>query len=305
MRQLPPLQALRAFEAVARHASFNKASHELNASLDAIQHQVRVLEEHLGLLLLRRFGDRVELTQQGEHLLPITRLSFDGIARQVDEIRGKRPSLIVHCSTSLALRWLIRRLGEMEASCPEITVSLACGLSFPPEYNSQFDIDIVYGMDGPPEDESTVLLLEEWMIPLCSPSLLQSATIAPADIVKHRLLINAPDKRDWKRWAAFANVDAIRMEDALGHGMVFDADSSAIETAIAGQGIILANLNYVQSDLESGALVPATTVRPFKLGAHYILLGETPSMAAKTFTRWITKRAAETASEIRNAYSLT
>lgn len=304
MRKLPPLPSLRSFEAVARNKSFSKAAKELNVTQSAISHQIRVLEEHLGLLLFRRLHNGIELTTQAEHLLPVTRSSFDEIARAVSEIREKRPSLIVHCSTSFALLWLLRRIGEFERAYPDITVRLSSWSPLLEEQGQSYDIEVVYESDPPSKQNSAVCLLDEWMMPVCSPELLQSSRISPADIVRHRLLVNSPNRWDWKCWGKFADVDTAQMNDALDKGIVFDADSSAIETAIRGQGIALANLSYAKPELDSGVLVPAVQIEPFKLGAHYLLPCANPSISSKTFTRWITDRAEETVEEVKNAYTL-
>jgi len=304
VRQLPPLSALRTFEAVARLKSFSRAAHELNVTQSAISHQIRVLEEHLGLILFKRLYNGIELTAQAELLLPVSSESFDSIAKVTRKIKEKRPSLVLHSSTSFALRWLLRRIGEFERAYPNITVLFSSCSPLLERQGPGCDIEIVYEAAPPMTGSATTLLLDEWMMPVCSPELLQSSRIQPGEIPRHRLLVNSPDQWDWKCWGRFANINAVEMEEALGKGIVFDADAAAIDTAISGQGIALVNLAYAKSELDSGVLVPATNVDPFKLGAHYLQLKGTDSISTRTFTRWITERATETIEEIRNAYTL-
>lgn len=304
MRQLPPLPALRTFEAVARNKSFKRAAMELHVTQSAISHQVRVLEENLGLLLFRRLHNGIELTPQAELLLTVTRGAFDEIAKAVLEIREKRPSLIVHCSTSFALLWLLRRIGEFERAYPDITVRLS---SFSPLIEDQgnvYDIEVTYFQAKDLADASSKPLLDEWMMPVCSPEYLNAARIEPCAIIEHRLLINSPDLWDWREWAKLTGMEPSDMNDALARGIVFDADSSAIETAIRGQGIALANLAYAKPELDSGVLVPAVRHDPVRIGAHYLNLTDNPSIASKTFARWIRDRATDTIDEVRNAYAL-
>ena len=113
MRQLPPLAALRAFEAAARLRSFKRAATELNVTQSAISHQVRVLEDHLNILLFRRVHSGVELTPQAEHLLPVASTSFDRIARAVREVRDNKTTLTIYCSSSFALRSAAARWASM------------------------------------------------------------------------------------------------------------------------------------------------------------------------------------------------
>ena len=304
VRQLPPLQSLRAFEAAARHGSFLKASRELDVTQSAISHQVRTLEEHLGLPVFRRFHNGIELTQQGEELLEVATPLFDSVARKIAEIRGSRPSLSVSCSPSFALRWLLRRIGEFERAYPEIVVSLSCGSPFPPGGSRIFDIEIVYRMDPPTEAVPDTPLLDEWMMPVCAPGFLRTSRIAPRDVIDHKLLVNNPDRRDWQRWAAFAGVDPGRMEEALSMGTVFDTDTAAIEMALCGGGIALANINYICAELDGGVLVPALMIQPFRLGTHYLRLRETASPSARTFSRWIADRATSALEEIGRTQGL-
>ncbi len=305
MRQLPPLAALRAFEAAARLRSFKRAATELNVTQSAISHQVRVLEDHLNILLFRRVHSGVELTPQAEHLLPVASTSFDRIARAVREVRDNKTTLTIYCSSSFALRWLLRRIVDFERVYPDINVQLSSFSPLIERHDELYDIEIVYLRDPEkPTSASTVELIREWLLPVCSPEYLGGVPLPASKVTERRLLINSPDKWDWQCWSRAAGIDHAAMLQALERGVVFDADAAAIETATAGRGIALANLCYARGELDSGTLVPATDTDPFPLGAHAMIQHSANNYAVKTFSKWLLERAGETCDDLKRTFAV-
>jgi len=297
MRRLPPLNAVRAFETSARLQSFSRAALELNVTQSAISHQVRTLEDYLNVPLFRRLSNGIELTPEAKRILPVATNAFETLSRAMLDISAKREGVTVHCSTSFALRWLLRRIGQFELASPEIAIRLSSGTvqdEFTPE---ALDLEVVYET-SPPKNKNTTLLLDEWMLPVCSPEYLKGQQLETNGLLEHRLLANDPNCWDWMQWAKNFDIDAAAMQECLAKGISFNADTAAIETAVAGQGIALANLYYVKPELDSGALVTAVNVVPFRLGAHYLVRRRWDSQAIKTFAHWIENCAEETAAEV-------
>ena len=293
MRRLPPLNSLRAFEASARLRSFSRAALELNVTQSAISHQVRTLEDFLNVSLFRRLPKGIELTPQAEVILPVATSAFDNLSRAMVDVSAKRNGVVLYCSTSFAIRWLLRRIGQFELSFPDIAIRLSSGPGAESSIRDMLDLEIIYEMT-PPKNKNTVLLLDEWMLPVCAPNYLDGVQLEPTGLLEHRLLANDPNFGDWMHWAKHNHIDATAMQECLGRGISFTADTAAIETAAAGQGIALANLYYVKPELDSGALVSAVDVEPFKLGAHYLVRRRGGDKAIQTFTDWIENCAAET-----------
>jgi len=297
MRRLPPLNSIRAFEASARLRSFSRAALELNVTQSAISHQVRTLEDYLNVSLFQRLPNGIELTPQAEAILPVATSAFENLSRAMLDVSTKRNGVMLYCSTSFAIRWLLRRVGQFELASPDIAVRLSSGPGAEGSMRDMLDLEIVYE-ETPPKSKNTKLLLDEWMLPVCSPEYLEERQLEPAGVLAHRLLANDPNGWDWLQWAKHNGIDAAAMQDSLAQGISFTADTAAIETAAAGQGIALANLYYVKPELDSGALVPATNVESLRLGAHYLVQRGRETQATKTFTQWIENCAKETDAEI-------
>lgn len=262
-RHLPPLNALRAFEAAARHLSFTRAAAELNVTPAAVSHQVRTLESYLGLRLFRRRPHGLMLTDAAQQALPGLRDGFDHLARAMKGLRdveGSRP-LTVSVAPSLAAKWLVPRIEHFRAEHPGIEVRIDATSRLVDFREDDVDIAIRYGCGGYPDLHVECLAAQE-MFPVCAPGLLSGPhpIREPADLRHHTLLhldwrdtdVTLPD---WQMWLASAGVDGI--VDAR-RGPRFGHQSMAVDAAMAGHGVALGTSLLVSDDLGTGRLV-----RPF------------------------------------------
>lgn len=264
IRRLPPLNAARAFEAAARHGSFLRAAQELNVTPAAVSHQVKALEDHLGVALFRRLNRAVQLTAPGRACLPGLRDAFDRMAEAME--RARRPpaggALTVSAAPSFAAKWLVPRVDRFRARHPEIDLRVSASMHLADFAREDIQAALRYGRGRYP-GMHTELLLRNEVFPVCSPKLLRGpqALRRPADLKHHTLLhdttgVSDPSTPDWAMWlraAGVADVDA-------GRGLHFDYASMAIDAAVAGRGVALAQIVLARDDLAAGRLV-----RPFDL----------------------------------------
>ncbi|MDE2208252.1 MAG: LysR family transcriptional regulator [Betaproteobacteria bacterium] len=254
MRRLPPLPALRAFEAAARLGSFAAAASELNVTPSAISHQVRSLEAWFERLLFVRGTRRVELTPDGRRLLSGLTQAFDlmhdscAVLRSPDQVRV----LAVHCAPSFASKWLGPRIGRFMQAYPATTLRLTSGPE-PPDLrrNTGIQLGITYG--APPERaavEVQALGLEP-TVPMCSPRIAStSEPITPQDVVRLRLI---ESKLNPVHWADWCRVNRVRLPPAARPS--FDRGSMAIAAAVDGLGVVLESVRFAESELARGELV--------------------------------------------------
>jgi LysR family glycine cleavage system transcriptional activator len=258
-RTPPPLNSLRAFEAAARHLSFTKAAEELHVTPAAISHQIKGLEEQLGVPLFRRLTRALRLTEAGQAALPAVRDGFDKLAEAVDLMRAHEESGVVTVSTepSFAAKWLVPRLDRFRAAHPEFEVRLDATDRLADFQRDNVDLAIRYGSGDYPSVEVEKLLSEE-IFPVCSPKLLDGPhpLRRPEDLRHHTLIhldwdledVGAPTWRMWLLAAGVTDIDFTR-------GPVFSMNSLALQAAIEGQGVALTSSVLVADDLSAGRLV--------------------------------------------------
>jgi LysR family glycine cleavage system transcriptional activator len=252
-RRLPPLGALRAFEAAARHLSFKAAADELAVTPTAISHQLRLLEDSLGQRLFERRIRKVTLTPAGEALYPVLRDGFDLFAQAIERLRAgpQRQRLTLSATPAFVAKWLVPRLGEWQVLHPRIDLHLHASEAPVDLAGGSADAAIRYGRGNWPELQSEQLL-PSLFAPVASPRL---KLRNPADLQTHTLLHfdwrqRRRDTPTWKRWSEQAGIAL----DISG-GLRFSDESHAIQAAIAGQGVALLGLPLVAAELASGALV--------------------------------------------------
>ena len=208
--RLPPLNALRAFEAAARHQSFARAADELNVTQGAISRHVKLLEGQLGVALFRRQPRGVELTTQGRALLPELTASFERIARAARQSAESDRELRVACQPTLATRWLVRRLPGFQQARPEMRVSLGLMCGYDDFFRGGYDLGIVCheAYLGQPAGLEAVLLRREAMAPVCAPAALTGAGALdrPEGLARHTLLHPHADRQDWRKWLRAAGL---------------------------------------------------------------------------------------------------
>lgn len=256
LRRLPPLNALRAFEAAARHESFTRAAEELCVTQGAVSHQVKALEVELGIKLFNRERQRLVITEAGREYLIVLRDALDRIAVGTERLLQRQSSGVLTVSTSpdFAAKWLVNRLGRFAEEHPSIDLRVSATLHHVDFAREDVDLAVRHG-DGNWPGLDVVRLSAEQLFPVCSPKLLagRNRLTRPADVLKFPL-IHVDDRKDWARWLEAVGVDGAE----LSHGPVLNRASMVIDAAIDGQGIALARTTLAASDLISGRLV-----RPF------------------------------------------
>ena len=291
MRDLPPLNALRAFEAAARHLSFKRAAAELAVTPTAISHQIRQLEEWLGTPLFERRVRRVVLTPAGQLLSPAVREGFDALARGVEALKKppERAAVTLSATVAFTSKWLVPRVAAFREACPGLDLRLHASDEAVDLRAGGVDLAIRYGRGGYPGLRSE-RLLQDRFAPVCSPRL---GVRRPADLGRHPLLHFEwrrveDDTPTWARWFAVLG----RPYRAPGGEWVFSDESHALQAAIAGHGIALASLVLVAEELASGALVQP--FGPVLDGYAYHVVHREPARDAERLAavrRWLLKEA--------------
>jgi LysR family glycine cleavage system transcriptional activator len=295
-RSLPPLTALRAFEAAARLLSFTKAARELHVTPAAVSHQIRGLEEYLGVTLFRRTTRRLVLTEQGALAAEHVSEGFGRIARGVDLLRasGDGGLLTVGTTPSFATRWLLPRLGRFTRRYPDIQLRLRANTG-PVDFDSdEVDVAIRFGGGGT-EGLRAVALFGECIAPLASPSLARQRPLRrPSDLARVPLLHDASMRRagrrtgwsEWFRAAEVANVDS-------GTGLHFDDGHLVLQAAALGRGVALGRLAYAVEDLAAHRLrVPFGPVLRMDLRYHLLVPeGRATEPAITAFCSWLAGEA--------------
>lgn len=257
-RQIPPLNALRAFEAVARHLSFTGAADELGVTQGAVSQQVKKLEAHLGLLMFRRVHQGLLLTDAGQTYLPVVRDAFDGLALGTRNMQSRERGgvLTVSVSAGFATKWLVPRSHRFYERHPEIDLRISTGQEHINFARGDVDLAVRHG-DGIWPDLDAVCLMAENVFPVCSPALAEEpgGLKAPIDL-RHHILLRSWRPDYWPRW--FAAAGAAGAVDTT-RGPAFNDHSNAIQAAIDGQGVALGRTALVGDDLLAGRLV-----RPFE-----------------------------------------
>lgn len=302
-RRLPPLGALRSFEAVARHMSIIRAADELCVTPAAVSHQIRVLESHLGQPLFRRTGRGILLTDAGQACLPGIRDGFErlnGAIQQID-LFGETGVLTVSVAPSFAVKWLVPRLDRFQERHPGIDIRVAASNQLTDFSTDNVDLAIRYGSGRYP-GLTVERLLREKIFPVCSPELLAAAPLeTPADLARHSLLHDdSPDDDQscptWQMWLRAAGVKDIDWN----RGPRFTQSSLVLEAAIHGKGIALAKATLAESDLAAGRLVRLFSADQPVDFAYYIVGPEMkvalPKVAA--FIEWLRDEAGTAPAEV-------
>jgi len=296
-RRLPPLNALRAFEAAARHLNFSRAADELSVTPGAVSQQIQNLEDYVGAALFKRTPKGLLLTDAAQTALPALREAFDRLAEAASlltaAVDGRR--LTLTAAPSFAAKWLVPRLGKFEQAYPQVDVWLSAGMDIVDFASGEVDLAIRYGSGRYPGLEVT-RLLSETVIAVASPDLLASQPLNdPSDLAKHILLHDgSPDADDscpdWAMWLAargIKNVDGAR-------GPRFNQSSLVIEAAVNGRGVALAKQTLAQADIDAGRLVAPLQIATAVDFAYYVVHPKTKGRLpqVKAFVSWITQEAA-------------
>ena len=289
-RRLPPLSALRAFEAAARHGSFKQAAQELAVTPTAISHQIRTLEEHAGLALFERRARKVMLTDAGAQLYPVLRDGFDAFAAVMERLtrRRRRAQVTISATIAFTARWLVPRVAAFRALHPQIDLQLLASDDVVDLDTADVDIAVRYG-SGPHPGFAVVPLFADRFAPVTNPMLkVESA----ADLVQRPLIDcqwrrRHPGNPTWARWFAAAGLPEPEGPPLLR----FSDESHAIQAAVAGQGVALVSLALAKAELAAGQLIQplGPSIPGFR---HHLLTREDETDAAVTaVASWLLSEA--------------
>ena len=259
-RRLPPLNAIRAFEAAARKGGFQAAGAELNVSANAVGRLVKVLEDWLGIELFKRLPRGVVVTEAGRGYLGRVQALLDELAEATADVQRLETSKVLTVSTgpSFISRWLVPRLGRLTQRHPDLHVRLIASVQLTDFAREEVDVVIRHGQ-GLYEGLRSDLLVREDFFPVCSPALLSGGPEleVPDDLAQQVLLHEEwkiLNQINWARWLAAVGVSCIDAQ----RGPRFSFSHMTLEAAAAGQGVALASSAFVADDLTTGRLV-----RPF------------------------------------------
>jgi LysR family transcriptional regulator, glycine cleavage system transcriptional activator len=302
-RRLPPLNALKAFEAAARHESFTRAAEELYVTQGAVSHQVKALEAELGLRLFNRERQRLVITEAGRAYLIVVRDAFDRIGDGTERLlqRQRGGALTVTTSPNFAAKWLVHRLGRFAEAHPEIDLRISATAHHVDFAREDIDLGIRHGDGTAPGLHVTRLCTEE-LFPVCSPKLLdgRNRLRTPSDLARFTLL-HVSDRQGWRQWLDFAGSTGVDPS----RGPILNQASMAIDAAVDGQGVALARTALAAWDLIGGRLVrPFDTAMPASYG-YWIVC---PKAAAKlpkivAFSDWLLAEAAEDSRQLERLKS--
>jgi LysR family transcriptional regulator, glycine cleavage system transcriptional activator len=297
--RLPPLIAVRYFEVAARQLSFTKAAQELHVTHSAISHQIKALEEWLGVPLFRRLNRSIVLTEAGQAYVRPVREALEklGDASRALKSREQAGTLTVSVMPSFAAKFVVPRLGSFRRAHPDIDVRISASERLVDFAREDVDAAVRYGR-GNWAGLRIDRLVRENLFPVCSPKLRRGPIPlkTPADLLNHNLLHDSdwPESM-WTRWLAAAGVKADQLKPALS----FNYSSLMIQAAIDGLGVALAQEALVRDDLATGRLV-----RPFDIDmpsdyAYYVVspeaTAERPKVAA--FRNWLLTEACTEAAD--------
>ena len=286
---LPSLNGLRAFEAAARQLSFTRAAGELHVTQTAISHQIRRLEEQLGIILFERRARELRLTREAAAYLPAVQAAFEGLRQATARLqRPNRDALLtVSTTASLAAKWLVTRVAAFQDVNPGIEVRITTSAHLVDFRREEIDLAVRYGRGHWPGLRARWLMAED-IFPVCSPALLRAAKPLrqPADLVHHTLLHATASREDWQLWLTAAGLP---VSIAARRGMSFDQSFMAIQAAMDGLGVALGRTRFVEADIAAGRLiVPFDVVLPADAGFYIVApeeTADTPKIAL--FRDWL------------------
>jgi LysR family transcriptional regulator, glycine cleavage system transcriptional activator len=297
-RRLPPLNAIRAFEAAARSESITRAAQELNVTQGAVSHQVKALEVTLGIKLFNREHQRLIITEAGREYLAVVRDALDRIAVGTERLVQRESSGVLTVTTSpdFAAKWLVYRLGRFAGSYTEIDLRVSATAEHVDFAREDVDLAIRHG-DGKWPGLDVVRLCSEQLFPVCSPKLVtgRNRITTASDLLKFPLL-RLGDWKTWTRWFEAAGVS-----DPVAHGPILNRASMLIDAAIDGQGIALARTALAAWDLINDRLVKPIDLSLRMPNTYWIVCPKVTSSVPKiaTFRTWLLAEAAQDARRMK------
>ncbi|MBL0796116.1 MULTISPECIES: transcriptional regulator GcvA [unclassified Pseudomonas] len=290
--RLPSLNGLRAFECAARHMSFTRAAEELNVTQTAISHQIRRLEDELGVRLFMRLKDGLALTEEGNAYLPGIRSAFLELRYSTEKLLESSNNSVLTISTlvSVASKWLLPRLPSFREAHPDIDVRISASTEWVDFRKGGIDAAIRYGDGNWPGLRADWLMADE-IFPVCSPPLLtgDKPLNTPADLAHHPLLqVSGVTANDWNDWLHAAGQPPLT---AKGPRLTFDLAMMAVQAAIDGQGVCIGRSTYVDDDLRAGRLVAPFDLRLKSASGFYLVTPHDQAESKKivAFRGWLSQ----------------
>lgn len=271
VERIPPLYALRAFEVAARTGSFTRAAEELSITQSAISRHVRTLEHALGCRLFTRNGPRISLSEEGQRLSAQLKVGFRVIEQACQPFRAQSAKLRLKAPSTLTMRWLLQTLEMPDQRAAQLPVQLS---------SVWMDVDTV-DFHAEPYDCAILLsdghfdagvehckLLDEWLIPICSPQVAGQTPWGLEQLQAAALIHPSADRRDWRRWLAALNLSD---QVSLNTGKVFDTLDQGITAAVRGHGVSIGDLTLVADDVREGYVSLPYTSAVASGDAYYLV----------------------------------
>ena len=288
-KRLPSLNALRVFVVVARHGGVSRASEVLNLTHSAVSHQIRILQQELGITLFDKAGRGLALTTEGSRFAQRVEAAFSEIEDAAHEVCASQHRYL-HISTisSFAACWLLPRLGDFISSCPDIDVDVQSTNT--PTALTHLDADVSIGFGtGPYPGLFSELLLRDWLFPVCSPEFAKQY-----DLHDHAWYDGVPlmhsSYEPWSLWFAAAGITAKEPE----RGIMFDNSALILQAAIKGQGLGLVRHSLAHDDLVAGRLVRPFSAYVESPMSYYFLcrMDKQDTLPVTRFRQWIKQQVA-------------
>lgn len=293
-RPFPPLNPLRAFEVAARHLSFTRAAEELSVTPSAVSHQIKTLEENLGITLFTRDANTLSLTAAGKAYLPSVQQAFKQLAHATQQLRTLNlQALKINVPPTFAVKWLMPRMAGFMREYPEIDLKVSTLNHLIDFSREDFDLCIRYGRGVYPGLLAELCMPVE-VFPVCSPKLLHGANplINPSDLKFHTLIhdesfysdVSNPTWGNWLENMGISDVDSMR-------GPSFWPSHLVIEAAKDGLGVALVKKNWILKDIADGTLVrPFSSSLPVEFSYFIVYPAErTQDTRIRTFINWMQK----------------
>ena len=286
-RRLPPLHALTVFAAAAGSGSFSRAANLLSVTQGAVSRQIQQLEKHLGCPLFVRHKRGLQLTPEGQLLLPVVDDALGRLAGACDSLRTIGQVLVLRMPPTFTSRWFLPILPDLRALLPDVDVRITTYDAWEPEFErSDVDAAVVQGR-GPWVGMQAIPLMPEVLTPMCSPQL-AARIAAPADLLTLPLLHCDPLDA-WPRWLHAAGADTQNAR----RGQAFDTLELALSAATRGQGVALGDLNLVRESLRDGILVAPFPLTIEQGVAYYLVYppGRAQQPKIRILREWLTRAA--------------
>jgi len=297
MKSLPPLNAVKAFEAAARHLSFTKAALELNVTPGAVSQQIKLLEDYLDVHLFKRLNRQIVLTEAGQIFLPKLNQAFRLITESVEAVHSQHQDepLTISAPPSFVAKWLIPRLSLFNKVHPEIDVRIDSSTRLVDFEQENIDVAIRFSQHQDTSLVSTHLMSLE-IIPVCSPALINAGKgLHQSADLKHQTLLHfesGRNEQNWPEWPMWLATMGIKDVDST-RGIYFNQKDMLIQAAIESQGVALVATIIAENDINQGRLVqPFALTMPIHF-SYYLVTSAQKSRRPKVqaFKQWIVKES--------------